>query len=118
MLAQSPGTSPDIQGSGSSPVIVPDRPQNGSDSGQTIRGSDEALVQIRGAWASDSSACAAVEERGETGLYITDTLIRWEGATCNIRNIDAEENTATLYTLCAEEDGRRERTFRLESSAE
>ncbi|WP_274424239.1 hypothetical protein [Chelativorans sp. YIM 93263] len=97
-----------------SPVIIRERPpaDAGTD-GAEVRSEEEAFVQIPGAWATDEAACADAEG-SETGLYLTDTIIRWEGATCNIRNIDSENGSGTIYSQCAGENGRRDRRFRLE----
>jgi len=100
---------------GEDPVII-DRsrgPRQGEND-ETIRSELESFVQIQGAWASDEAACATIDENGGGGLYLTDTIVRWEDATCNIRDVDAEEASATIYAFCVGEEGRRERTFDLE----
>lgn len=97
-----------------SPVIIRERPPSGEDTDEAeVRSEEEAFVQIPGAWATDEAACADAEG-SENGLYLTDTIIRWEGATCSIRNIDSENGTATIYSECAGQNGRRDRRFRLE----
>lgn len=97
-----------------SPVIIRERPppEEGTDEAE-VRSEEEAFVQIPGTWATEEAACADAEG-SESGLYLTDTIIRWEDATCNIRNIDSENGTATIYSQCAGENGRRDRRFRLE----
>ena len=103
-----------------SPVIVdPNRTGNQTENEENIRSEFEDLVQIRGTWASDEAACADMQpEGGDTGLYLTDTLIRWEGATCSIRDVDAEEKTASVHALCTVDGSRRERKFDLALTGE
>jgi hypothetical protein len=113
---QGTATSPDV-GQQDAPVIIdrtlgPERDREG----EVIRGGGDSFVQIQGAWATDQAACATVENG--TGLYLTDTLIRWEGATCSIRNVDTANGSATVHALCSDEGRRRERTFELEASGE
>lgn len=102
---------------GEAPVIIDQAPSTGNEDAETIRPAHEDFVQIQGAWATDEAACGTTEESGG-GLYLTDTLIRWEGATCSIRDVDAEEGRATVYAQCTGEEGRSTRTFELEVSGE
>src|SRR5690606_8178738 len=103
-----------------SPVIVdPNRAGGQRENEENIRSEFEDLVQIRGTWASDEKACADIQpEGGDTGLYLTDTIIRWEGATCSIRDVDAEEKTASVEALCTVDGARRERNFDIELTGE
>ncbi|MCT7375154.1 hypothetical protein [Chelativorans salis] len=93
--------------------IVPDRPAPEDREDLRIGTEEETFTQIRGAWAANKAACATVEEDGNNGLYVTDTLIRWEDATCSIRDIDSEDGSATVSAFCATEDSRTSSNFRL-----
>ncbi|WP_309086065.1 hypothetical protein [Chelativorans sp.] len=105
---------------GSAPAIVtPDQRGGQRENPNNIRTEFEDLVQIRGTWAADKAACADMQpEGGDTGLYLTDTLLRWQGTTCSIRDVDAEEQSATLRALCTEDSVRRERTIGVEITGE
>lgn len=74
------GTAEDVDPD-ESPVIIEQRPPPGDEDGKKIRSSQEAFVQIRGAWASDQAACASGDQNDENGIYLTNTLIRWEDGT-------------------------------------
>jgi hypothetical protein len=94
---QGTGTPQDVERQ-DAPVIIdrtlgPERDREG----EIIRGGGDSFVQIQGAWATDQAACATVENG--TGLYLTDTLIRWEDATCSIRNVDTANGSATVHAL-------------------
>ncbi|MDZ5696840.1 hypothetical protein [Chelativorans sp. M5D2P16] len=95
------------------PFIVEDRPAPDDPEEPRIRRTDEAFVQIRGSWAVNEAACTSMENQDGGGLYVTDTLIRWEDAACSIREIDSEDGAADVHATCATETGRRDRLFHL-----
>lgn len=106
------GTAEDIDRN-TSPVIIEQRPPPSDEEGAEIRSGRESFVQIPGAWATDEAACAS-GKNAPNGLYLTNTLIRWESATCNIYNVDSRNGSASLYAQCAGQDGRRQRQFEIE----
>ncbi|WEX11406.1 hypothetical protein [Chelativorans sp. AA-79] len=102
-----------------SPVIIERTPGAGPvEDRQILESERDAFAQIQGAWASDRAACASVDDDGGSGLYLTDTLIRWEGTTCSIRDIEVFDGEAKIYAHCTVGGGREDRTFELRETGE
>lgn len=96
------------------PVIIKDRPAEEEQKEEPILPGREALVKIQGAWASEQGACGALDAQGNAGLYLTDSLIRWQGTSCSIRDVEATSKAATIRASCVSGSGPVRRVFELE----
>ncbi|WP_011580861.1 MULTISPECIES: hypothetical protein [Chelativorans] len=123
-LAQAPtgpnnsrGAADDVDRDESPVIVSPDRAGGQSqENPNDFRNELESFVQVRGTWASDQAACASAEGGSGQGLYITDTMIRSEGATCSVRDVETTGDTAQVYTSCTIGGEQSERTFTLQKT--
>lgn len=78
------------------------------------------FVQLNGVWAPSEEDCPDGEAgRGDDGtLLVTDTMIRFQNATCSIRDMETQTSDTTVKTRCATSDGyeRRQMTLIRQSS--
>ena len=111
------GTADDIDADKSPVIVNPDRVGGQpTEDRKDFRSELEAFVQIPGAWASDEAACN--QESNGQGIYLTDTIVRSEDATCSIRDVETMDDTAKIFANCTIGGDRRERTFTLRKTGE
>lgn len=88
-------------------VLIEERPAvTGSDTDE-IDEKPTIFVQLNGVWAPSEEACPESQaDAGDDGtLLVTDTMIRFQNATCSIRDIQTQNSEATVSTRCATLDG-------------
>lgn len=91
-------------------VRIPDRPPRPQTLPSEIQPRDQNIVQIHGRWVEDISLCRSDEPKPQ---FLTDTLLRWQGQTCSVRDIRKTGENGQLAAMCVSEDGRSEREFLL-----
>lgn len=91
-------------------VRIPDRPPRPRTLPSEIQPRDQNIVQIHGRWVEDTSLCRSDELKPQ---FLTDTLLRWQGQTCSVRDIRKTGKNGQLAAMCVSEDGRSEREFLL-----
>lgn len=95
-----------------------DRPPKPDPLPSEIEPHDESFVQIHGRWVEDPAQCPVGEPASPpVSPLLTDTLLRWQGNTCSVRDVTATEVGGELTALCVSEDGRSEYEFLLRREA-
>ncbi|OHV81906.1 hypothetical protein [Ensifer sp. LCM 4579] len=93
---------------------ITDRPPKPDPLPPEIQPGDESFVQIHGRWVDDPAQCPVGEPASPpVSSLLTDTLLRWQGKTCSVRDVTATEVDGELTALCVSEDGRSEYEFLL-----
>lgn len=95
-----------------------DRPPKPDPLPPEIQPGDESLVQIHGRWVEDAAQCPVSDPAWPpVSALLTDTLLRWQGNTCSIRDVRKIDVGGELTALCVSDDGRSEYEFHLRREA-
>lgn len=93
---------------------ITDRPPKPAPLPSEIQPREESFVQIHGRWVENAAQCPVAEPSSPPiPLLLTDTLLRWEGQTCSVRDVKRTEAGGELTAMCVSEDDRSEREFLL-----
>lgn len=98
--------------------IISDRPPKEVPPPAEIAPRNQSAVQVYGHWVDELSQCrAAMDDEPGSGVYLTDTLLRWDQNTCSIRNITKTAQGALVDAMCVSDEGRSSTTFTLDRQA-
>jgi len=98
--------------------IISDRPAREERPPANIQPRNQSAVQLHGEWVDDTAQCrSAMDDESGSGVYLTDTLLRWGRNTCSIRDISTTAQGALLDAMCVSDEGRSRTTFTLARQA-
>ncbi len=93
---------------------ITDRPPKPDPLPPEIQPRDESFVQIHGRWVENAAHCPVTDPASPpVSDLLTDTLLRWQGNTCSVRDVRKTEIDGELTALCVSDDGRSEYEFLL-----
>lgn len=93
---------------------ITDRPPKPEPLPPEIQSREESFVQIHGRWVEDAAQCPVTDPASPpASILVTDTLLRWQGRTCSVRDVKKTEGNGEIQALCVSEDDRSEFEFLL-----